>query len=258
MTNSKYGKLLYILTSVFSIAGGILLIVLCAHLFFTGGDNPYSRARVGEYLSYFIAPAILTLLSIIGGLVFDAVTGVKNGMQVKLTASEMLSAYSVRVDDAALSDEGRLAVEKERRARRLASILSVSASALFIIGAILYFVFCTSFTVENLNGDVLGALAGVLPLCVAAVALHVPKAYFIEKSSERELAMLKEEVKRGVALSKMQTLSESKRERNYVLIARIAIACVGIIFVILGILNGGMADVLQKAVKICTECIGLG
>ena len=28
--------------------------------------------------------------------------------------------------------------------------------------------------------------------------------------------------------------------------------------VILGILNGGLWDVLAKAVKICTECIGLG
>ena len=28
--------------------------------------------------------------------------------------------------------------------------------------------------------------------------------------------------------------------------------------ILLGILNGGMADVLGKAIRICTECIGLG
>ncbi|MBO7195979.1 MAG: thioredoxin [Clostridia bacterium] len=28
--------------------------------------------------------------------------------------------------------------------------------------------------------------------------------------------------------------------------------------VILGIFNGGVSDVFAKAVKICTECIGLG
>ena len=37
-----------------------------------------------------------------------------------------------------------------------------------------------------------------------------------------------------------------------------AILAVGALFVILGIANGGMADVVQKAIKICTECIGLG
>ena len=39
---------------------------------------------------------------------------------------------------------------------------------------------------------------------------------------------------------------------------RAVILAVGILFVVLGILNGGMADVLGKAVRICTECIGLG
>ncbi len=41
-------------------------------------------------------------------------------------------------------------------------------------------------------------------------------------------------------------------------IARIAIAAVAVIFLIVGIINGGMADVFAKAVRICTECIGLG
>ena len=33
---------------------------------------------------------------------------------------------------------------------------------------------------------------------------------------------------------------------------------VGVSFVVLGIMNGGMEQVLGKAVRICTECIGLG
>ena len=32
----------------------------------------------------------------------------------------------------------------------------------------------------------------------------------------------------------------------------------GIAGTALGVLNGGMADVLGKAIRICTECIGLG
>ncbi len=28
--------------------------------------------------------------------------------------------------------------------------------------------------------------------------------------------------------------------------------------IVAGIINGGMRDVLVKAIKICTECIGLG
>lgn len=39
---------------------------------------------------------------------------------------------------------------------------------------------------------------------------------------------------------------------------RYALLCLAFVFTVLGILNGGLKDVLVKAVNICTECIGLG
>ena len=36
------------------------------------------------------------------------------------------------------------------------------------------------------------------------------------------------------------------------------LAVIGVLLVVLGILNGGAGDVLAKAVKICSECIGIG
>lgn len=37
-----------------------------------------------------------------------------------------------------------------------------------------------------------------------------------------------------------------------------ALLGLGLLLTVLGVLNGGMDDVLTKAVKICSECIGLG
>ena len=37
-----------------------------------------------------------------------------------------------------------------------------------------------------------------------------------------------------------------------------ALVVLGVTLVVLGILNGGMRDVFVKAVRICSECIGLG
>ena len=42
-----------------------------------------------------------------------------------------------------------------------------------------------------------------------------------------------------------------------VLIRRVLFAA-AICFVVMGIFNGSMRDVLVKAIKICTECVGLG
>jgi hypothetical protein len=39
---------------------------------------------------------------------------------------------------------------------------------------------------------------------------------------------------------------------------RIAVFCGAVALIVLGIQNGGMFDVLVKAINICTECIGLG
>lgn len=41
-------------------------------------------------------------------------------------------------------------------------------------------------------------------------------------------------------------------------IARGALGCVAVAFVIAGCINGGANDVLHKAIRICSECIGLG
>lgn len=39
---------------------------------------------------------------------------------------------------------------------------------------------------------------------------------------------------------------------------RIAALCVALGLIVLGVFNGSVRDVLGKAVKICTECVGLG
>ncbi|MBQ1371566.1 MAG: hypothetical protein IIY70_01415 [Oscillospiraceae bacterium] len=39
---------------------------------------------------------------------------------------------------------------------------------------------------------------------------------------------------------------------------RYALFALAVLLIVLGILNGGLQDVLTKAVNLCTECIGLG
>ncbi len=37
-----------------------------------------------------------------------------------------------------------------------------------------------------------------------------------------------------------------------------ALVCTALLLIALGVMNGGAQDVLAKAIKICSECIGLG
>lgn len=53
----------------------------------------------------------------------------------------------------------------------------------------------------------------------------------------------------------MQPLPEKTTGRNVI---RVIIAAAAVVLIALGVMNGGMFDVLVKAINICTECIGLG
>ena len=258
MTNSKYGKLIYILTSAFLILLGIGFIVCCAHLFFTGGESPYSREIVGNYLMILLAPSIITIIAIFVGFIYDTVTGAKHDHSVGRTNLEMLTAFALRLDSQKISDDAKTVVEKERSNRKICAYIAYAISAVLAICALLYVALGAEFTVENLNADVLSAFAVALPLLVGAVAIHIPRVYLAERSAARELDLLKSEVKNGLKLGKPVIIEESKNEQTAVLAFRIAVLCIGAIFIILGITNGGMTDVLIKAVGICTECIGLG
>ena len=37
-----------------------------------------------------------------------------------------------------------------------------------------------------------------------------------------------------------------------------ALFCLAILLIVLGIVNGGLTDVLANAIRICSECIGIG
>ncbi|MBE6675756.1 MAG: thioredoxin [Clostridia bacterium] len=43
-----------------------------------------------------------------------------------------------------------------------------------------------------------------------------------------------------------------------IIVVRSVLIAAAVLMIVFGIFNGGMHDVLQKAIKICTECIGLG
>ena len=78
----------------------------------------------------------------------------------------------------------------------------------------------------------------------------ITAAFVCRRSLEREIHLLK-----GASGDKMpETASKPSR----LLSVRIALYVLAAVLIADGISNGGMRDVLIKAINICTECIGLG
>ena len=257
MANSKYEKAITLATAVCIILLGVAFIVCTAHLYFTGGEEPYTRERVGDYLIILAAPAVITVGLAIAGAVMKFIRGREADGLTARTNSELLGSFISRYDLSAIDGEAEEVVRKERRYRKVYSAVAYSLSATIFVVVLVYIGFFANFTIDNLNGDVISALAFALPMCAIAIGVHVPRMYLCEDSCRRELEAIKKYVRESAPPRAKKPEAESKKP-DYALVARYIILGASIALIILGITNGGMKDVLAKAVKICTECIGLG
>ena len=146
--------------------------------------------------------------------------------------------------------------ETEARCRRLLAIPFLAVILASLLFATVEFILAVSLwgrfastAADALSRDVAAQTLVLLPplaLSLAALSLYHLLA---APSVEREIG----------ALALLPTVAEmppapSKR----LLIARTAVLTAAVIFLVLGAINGGALDVLGKAVRICTECIGLG
>ena len=257
MANPKYEKIIAIATTVSIVLLGIAFIICTAHLYFTGGEQPYSRERVGEYLLILAIPSAITIGLAVAGIVIRIIKEKESVETSSRTQSEILEAYAARYDLSKIDGELGDVIRKERLLRDTFKSIAYVLSALIFVLIIVYICFFAEFTVENLNDDVIAALAVVLPFAAIAMGIHVPRLYVAETSCKTEINAIKA-YQRTNKLPKADSNTVDAKETKTAIVVRVVIATVAIAFIVLGIFNGGVKDVLAKGVKICTECIGLG
>ena len=105
---------------------------------------------------------------------------------------------------------------------------------------------------------VMGAmLTHVLPPLVLGFGTAMVCVFLCDRSRRREVSLLQEALRNspspaGPAAGKTSPARPGKGALRGLLYAAAAV------LIVLGVLNGGLRDVLVKAIHICTECIGLG
>lgn len=257
MMKTKGGRIISILTSLSLVILGLFFIICTAHLFFTGGETPYTGGRVGEYLTYLAFPSIITVCLIIAGFVYSIAKGVKEDHKTPRSDGELLESFLLRYDQKSFDKDTMAQVSAIRKRRNIIDLTASLISSCCFVFIIDYVLFIADFTVENLNKDVTSTFALTLPIGLFAIAIHLVRAYLSERSAKEELSLLKASVKEHGA-EKASPEKPTKKKINSILVGRVALISVALLFIVLGAINGGMKDVLEKAIRICTECIGLG
>lgn len=217
----------------------ILLIVSCVSIY-SSGSRPFTREVIAQYAGRIAVIGLLCLLAVTVGLFIpntaDKTKAIRN-------QKALLARYCADLP----------AARKEQKLRRNYRLAAAVISAVLAVYPLLYLFDAVHFSVADVNGDVLHAALVVL-IPTAVVMVVVLLFQHLEQSSiTREMESYKTNgIKPGKAPEK-KAADPQKRT-----VIRAALLVAGMILVIIGAANGGAADVLGKAIRICTECIGLG
>ncbi len=231
----------------------------------------FSRARVAEYFRQIAIPVWFYVAALIGGTVLTWLYPTKpQRLKATVDSRTLLLRTKKRLPTAGALAERSLCVEKTHKKFRVC-VFAVCAGLVLtaaIVAALILFGVISSkwiswefFVANDRAADKITQCAFYAFLSLALVSVAI---YLYDGSMERErnayLEIIKEGKKgdpvRGES-PKREIFSEKTKEKG-VFIARISLAVIGVAFVCIGIWNGGMADVLAKAINICTQCIGLG
>ncbi len=220
--------------------------IKCLNIY-SGGSGEYTREAVSLAFAEISPLVYICVLTIISGFVLSFFVLPKK-QRPAVSDTYKLLAYKNKY----LLDNEQ--VDKEEKKRKiLKTILLVCATVAFVI-PLFYFLDKKNFSVENLNSDIAVAAVAVLIPCVVIFVLAAVCSALCSKSEKKELAIYKASVSNGEA----KKVNKVIEDRKAVLYVRLALMCIAVILIILGVFNDGIGDVYGKAVRICTECIGLG
>lgn len=235
----KIRQLIPWVTAVLVILVAAALIVCCVSIN-AGGERPFNREIVAEYAGKIAVPGWLCLAAVIAGLLLP---GKADKAKALRDERDALARYSAELPGA----------KREQRLRRIIRGVTAAVIAGLAVYPVIYYLDAAHFTVANLSTDILrGVLVALIPTAPALALVYLCGR--LERASiSREIALYQTNgVKPGKPLEQKQM---SPKTMTFV---RCAVFAAAVALILLGIDNGGMTDVLGKAIRICTECIGLG
>ena len=137
----------------------------------------------------------------------------------------------------------------------IAVLLAAGALSLYLDGAAKQAegdLFYYMFTRERAGAKLLP----VLPLLCCAVGLTVAGVLLGIRDENEDKPVRDEKLLRD--LGSIQERAVHQQADRKTVILRTAVLVIALVLIVIGIINGGLEDVLAKGAAVCTECVGLG
>ncbi len=245
------------------IVGGLFIMqTLRIYLSGTGGDI-YTRELVLERLGEIAVPFVLWLIAVVAGVVlWKLFPAEENKLLAATDAKTALVKIKRRLPAQHAAEAAEFATEYKRMKKE--QLLRLAVWSVFAVVTLVWFIGVISYLETNVGGEKTEIFASVLH-CLALGLVLIAVAYaavvVTDVMRKRELATAKAVLaglaKKGVKLP-VKGKEKKLRDWRILFVARVALAAIGVTLFIVGFNNGGVENVLGKAVIICQECIGLG
>lgn len=279
MSKEKLRKLhlIYgIALSVIIIITGICFIVSCIDIY-RSGARPFTYESINSHFMAIVVPVVLCIVGIIGGMVISFFPLEKPKIKGIIDTGTTLKKMSAKIDISKCDAEAQSKITKERKIRLYSNAFCIDAIVVSLVISLIYMLNKNNFPANDINGEMVSAMLFVIPCAIVSISSIFANVLVCGASYVRELDIIKASFKTakkddisGQQANKPTTAAGgpppltvkggyvSGQNEKILLGARLTLAVIAVVFIVVGIFNGGMADVLQKAINICTECIGLG
>lgn len=258
MTKTEKIRLCYgIFLSALTVLVGLMFIIEAAQLYYSrlgSGEDIYTREIVGQRLALMMIPVGIWIAAIVAGFVLSVIYPVRSCAR-KRDPRDTVALLSRRIPKSGDGEE-RAQYRRYQIYRTVGYCVSAAICVAAAIASAVYLLNTAHFPAKDVTAEVLQMLKNVLPWIGAAFVGCIAAALWDRGCAKKQLPLVKTILRQGgAAAPESQSIVFPK---NAVWAIRLSLLVVGIVFVGLGIWNGGAHDVLIKAINICTECIGLG
>lgn len=242
----RFRRVYGIVLSVLLIASGLCLMAACIHIYRT---DSYSREGVAAHFRYIAVPVFLCLCLIPWGFLPDLTAPAEPDRRSGKQERMLLKHLQARTDPSACGESLRQAILAQRRRRSLHRDITLALLAAGTVVFLSYALNSGHFQLSDINGSMIRAMCVLIPCLTVPFAYGVFAAYAGRKSVREEIRLLKQ-------LPAVPAAAPGKR--SYLPAVRCVFFGIGLGLLLCGFFSGGTADVLTKAINICTECVGLG
>ena len=239
-----------IFVSVALIVAAICLIN-ASNAIYNSGDKPYTPESVSAAYAKIAIPLWVADFAVLAGIILNVALPLPKTKE----KSDKDPFVKLRILQKKLGDGARHdGIEHQRRVRRIARIVCALLCAIAFIPSVIVLCDYDSFTVANLTPALLSVVAALAIGCVTSAVLLFFLSVIERSSAEKEI----EWTKVALAESSKSDKKAVVENDNRIKIVRFVLLGVACVLIVIGLTQNGFYDVLQKAIRICTECIGLG